>query len=183
MEVFMGTIQPFGFNFAPKGWQQCNGQLLAIQQYSALFSLLGVNYGGDGVRTFGLPNLQGRTMIHQGQLAGGSTYVIGEMAGTEQVTILQSQMPAHTHLVTASSGTATTNTPGSTVTLAASDGSDPGTGNAVTVNVYGPAPGTPVPLSPTTLGIAGSGLPTPIMQPFLVVNVCIALSGIFPSRN
>src|SRR5882757_7059987 len=99
MEVYMGTIMAFGFNFAPSGWQQCNGQTLAIQQYNALLALLGTNYGGNGSTNFQLPNLQGRVPIHQGNLTGGSTYVIGQVGGTENTSISPTNMPIHTHTI------------------------------------------------------------------------------------
>ena len=96
---YIGTIQPFGFNFAPRNWAQCNGQLLSISSNTALFSLLGTQYGGNGTTTFALPNLQGRSMLHQGNLAGGSSYVIGQTGGTESVTLTTANLPpAQPHL-------------------------------------------------------------------------------------
>lgn len=181
MEVFMGTIQPFGFNFAPKNWASCAGQIMAIQQNSALFSLLGVNYGGNGQTNFGLPDLRGRSMLNQGQGPGLQPYTIGEQAGTESTTLLITEMPAHTHSMSVTSAAATTPTPATNVMLAAADGSDSG-GNAVTVNVYAP-PGALIPLAPQALAPAGGNQPFSILQPFLVLNVCIALQGIYPSRN
>src|SRR5580698_291068 len=103
-DPFLGEIRMFGFNFAPNGWLLCNGQTLAISQYSALFALLGTTYGGDGVRTFQVPNLQGQVPIHQGT-GGGGTYVTGETAGSPTVTLLGNNMPAHNHLVNAVTST------------------------------------------------------------------------------
>src|SRR5271166_6516345 len=100
-EPFLGEIRMFGGNFAPSGWQMCNGQLLAISQYTALFSILGTTFGGNGTTNFALPDMRGRVPVHQGQGAGLSAYVPGEQTGSEHVTILQNQMPIHTHLVNA----------------------------------------------------------------------------------
>jgi microcystin-dependent protein len=181
MEVFLGTILPFGFNFAPTGWAMCNGQILAIQQNAALFSLPGTYYGGNGVSTFGLPNLQGRLPMHMGNGLGLSPRVIGEIGGTENVSLLQSNMPAHSHVLNASTTTAPA--PGSSPAnsyLAATTGAD-NQGNPVTVQIYGPTANTT--MNANSIGPSGSSVPFPIMPPFLVVNFCIALNGIFPSRN
>src|SRR5665213_445536 len=106
-QPFLGEIRMFGGNFAPRGWQLCNGQLLAISQYSALFSILGTTYGGNGTTTFGLPNFQGTVPISQGRAPSGTTYVLGETSGTENVTLLSNQMPMHNHLVSVSAQAAT----------------------------------------------------------------------------
>ncbi len=181
MEVFLGTIQAFGFNFAPNGWQQCNGQLLPISQYSALFALLGTIYGGNGTTNFALPNLQGRMMIHQGNGPGLPPVVIGEAAGSAQQTLLLNNMPAHTHVLNASTNAANASAPTSTTFLANANGAD-NQGNPVTVQIYGPS-GNNTTMDPGSIGIAGNSLPFSIMPPFLTVNFCIALVGIFPSRN
>lgn len=182
MEVYLGTIQPFAFQFAPRGWMFCSGQILAIQTNTALFSLLGVTYGGNGQTTFALPNLNGRTILGQGPSTTGSTYVMGEAAGTETTTLLSSQMPMHTHGLTGSTAAATTGQPGTGVVLAAANGSDPTSGDAVNVNIYSPGPASTA-LAPNAVGVAGGSQPFSNMQPFLVVNYCIATAGIFPSRN
>ena len=182
MEVYLGTIQPFAFQWAPRGWMFCSGQLLSIAQNSALFSLIGTTYGGDGVTTFALPNLNGRTATGQGTSTTGASYVMGEAAGVERETLLQSQMPQHTHGLMAATGAATAAAPGSNLMLAAANGSDPTSGDAVTVQIYGPGPAN-TPLAPQSIGIAGGSQPFGIMQPYLVINYCIAVSGIFPSRN
>jgi microcystin-dependent protein len=170
-EPFLGEIRTFGFNFAPQGWALCNGQLLPISQNTALFSLLGTTYGGDGVTTFGLPNLQGRVPIHFGQSPGLSPYTQGQQGGTENVTLLTSQMPAHGHGLNASTAPATQQDPGGAIPAAEPSGltalyTTPGNQNTQ--------------MSPT--GNAGGNQPVPIVQPFLVVNFSIALVGIFPSR-
>lgn len=171
-EPFLGQIQPFGFNFAPRGWAMCNGQLMSIAQNTALFSLLGTTYGGDGQVTFALPNLQSRFPVHFGQGPGLSQYDLGQVGGVESETLLSTQMPAHTHpiAVNASSGTKLNAIPaannigaGQIYTNAALDSVlDPGT---------------------ATAGISGGSQPFPILPPYLALNWCIALEGIFPSRN
>jgi len=174
MEPYIGQIQPFAFNFAPKNWAFCNGQIMSIQQNAALFSLLGTTYGGNGTTTFALPDLRGRTALHMGQGPGLSTYAEGEASGTETVTLLTSQMPVHNHLLQASN-TATTDNPSGAVSAPA------GTGDGTAVNAYGTAINTT--MAPQAIGIAGGSQPHNNMQPYLVVNWCIAIYGIFPSRN
>lgn len=182
MEVYLGSIQPFAFQFAPRGWAFCSGQLLPLQQNTALFSLIGVTYGGNGQQTFGLPNLNGRTALGQGASTAGGNFVMGQAAGVASETLIQSQMPQHTHGLMGTTSAATTATPGNTVMLAAANGSDPTSGDAVTVQIYGPSPGSSM-LAPQSIAPAGNSLPFSIMQPYLVINYCIATSGIFPSRN
>lgn len=195
MEVFIGTIQPFAFNFAPRDWALCGGQLLPIAQYSALFSLLGTTYGGNGTQTFALPNLQGRVPMSQGSGAGLSSRLIGEMSGTENVTLLSTNLPpvpistaglsvtTTIKLANTASNPATTPTP-TNAYLGAS-----GTGPA-SAAIYSDNQGSaPVNLLGTSNAVSGNlfttggSQPTPIMNPFLVVNFSIALQGIFPSRN
>lgn len=182
MDVFMGTIMPFGFQFTPRGWQPCNGQTMPISQNSAMYSLLGTTFGGDGQTTYGLPDLRGRVGISQGQGPGLSPYTMGEKAGTETVTLTSGQMPMHNHGLTASTAAATATAPGATELLAAPNGEDANLG-AVTVKMYAPAGGAMVALSPTSTTVSGSSQPFSIMQPFLVLNYQIAMEGIFPSRN
>ena len=169
---YLGEVRVFGFNFAPVGWAMCNGQLLPIAQYQALFSLLGVTYGGDGVRNFALPDLQGRVSTHFG---AGLTQ--GQRAGEETHTLIASELPAHIHAVNAVASAGTTNVPGSTVHLAG--GVSSGTGNPV-VNIYA-NPSTAAAMAP--LSAAGGSQPHENRMPYLVLNCCIALQGIFPSRN
>ena len=163
MEVYLGSIQPFAFQWAPRGWMLCSGQILAISTNTALFSLLGTTYGGNGQTTFALPNLNGRTILGQGPSTTGSTYVMGEIAGTENTTLIQTQMPQHTHGLMGTTNAATTNEPGSSVILAAANGSDPTSGDSVTVNVYGPGPASTT-LAPNAIGIAGGSQPFNIMS-------------------
>jgi microcystin-dependent protein len=162
---FMAEIRIFSFNFPPKNWAQCNGQILAIQQNQALFSLLGTTYGGNGVTTFALPNLQSRVPIHV-----GAGYVRGQAAGQENHTLIASEMPAHTHAVTASSAAGTSPTPG-TRTWAAS-----------TAQSYSSASPNAA-MNPAAVTNAGGSQPHNNMPPYSVLNFCIALSGVFPSRN
>lgn len=168
-----------GWNFAANGWALCNGQLMSISQYTALFSLLGTTYGGDGVRTFALPNLQGRVPIHQGAGTGLSPYTMGESAGAENVTLLQNQMPAHNHLIGVSNLPGTVADP--TNALLAQGNS--GTGRSpVPVTNYVTTPATGA-LAPAAISAAGGSQPHSNLQPFLCVNFIIALQGIFPSRS
>ena len=181
MDNFLGEIRLFGFGRIPRGWAACSGQLMPINQNAALYSLLGTYYGGNGTTTFGLPNLNGRAVIGQGTGVSGTNYPIGSTAGTEQVTLTTNEMPAHNHLAAANASYdlgspssnffANSNTPTST-----------GTVNKATVNLYAPQGGTPVPLAPAITS-SGTNLPHENRMPFLVMNYCIATSGIFPSRQ
>ncbi len=177
---FLGEIRMFGFNFAPTGWQLCNGQTLAISQYAALFALLGTTYGGNGTTTFQLPNLQGQVPIHQGT-GGGSTYVIGEASGSANVSLLYNNMPLHTHLVNAVTTTASNvQTPAGNYPAAALAAVH--TGAAPAVTTFSTA--TPnAQMNAATVAQAGGNVPHNNMQPYLVVNFCIAMVGLFPSRN
>jgi microcystin-dependent protein len=179
-EPFLGEIRATSFNFAPKGWFLCNGQLLAIQQYTALFSLLGTYYGGNGVQNFALPNLQSRIPIHQGTGNGLSTYVIGQTGGVENVSLLYNQMPLHTHLINASSAYGTSNAPSGNVigTTNAGSASAPTPGQLDFVTTAANAT-----MEATTIGQNGGSQPHPNLQPYLVINFIIAYSGIFPSRS
>lgn len=169
-EPFLGEIRTFGFNFAPQGWAMCNGQLLPISQNTALFALLGTFYGGNGTTTFALPNLQGRVGIQQGQGQGLSPYNIGQVGGSETVTLIQNQMPAHSHGVAASDGNASGTRPGGSVL------------GRVQSAIYSAAPdGTT--MNPAMIATVGGSQPFGIIQPYLCLNFCIALQGIFPSRN
>ena len=165
-QPFYGQIQPFGFNFAPRGWAMCNGQILPIAQNTALFSLLGTTYGGNGQTTFALPDLRSRVPVHFGQGPGLSNYDLGQQGGGETVTLTAAEMPVHTHGATGSS-TFTTKNPGGKV---------PAPGGAY---------GTPADTSmdPAMIQAAGGSQPHANIQPYLAINWCIALEGIFPSRN
>ena len=170
---YLGEIRMFAGNFAPANWALCNGQLMSIQQNAALFAILGTTYGGDGIQTFGLPNLQSRVPIHWGQGLGLSQYVIGEMTGTENVTILQSNLPQHTHLLNAVSGGGNQAGPGNNYLAVESTGTS--------LNYSNSSPNAT--MNPNTVGLTGQNIPINNIQPVLAVTFIIALSGIFPSRN
>jgi microcystin-dependent protein len=163
-DPFLAEIFCFSFDFAPKGWAQCNGQLLPIAQNQALFSLLGTDYGGDGRTTFALPDLRGRVPMH-----AGPSHFRSERGGESAHTLSLAELPQHVHPPAASSSDGDTNLPGGHLLAAAS-------------NVYG-APGAPATIQPGTVGNAGGSQPHENMQPYLVLNWCIALQGVFPSVN
>ena len=175
MDPFIGEIKIFGGNFAPNGWAFCNGQIMSIAQNTALFSLLGTTYGGDGVQTFALPDLRGRVPLSFGQGPGLSDYVLGEASGTESVTLISTQMPAHTHSLQANSSIGSTPTPIGNFT-AIVDGND-GRG----INGFSNA--TDGTMAANAISAAGGSQPHPNMQPYLCVNFIIALQGIYPSRS
>lgn len=179
-EPYIATIVGYGFNWAPRGWALCQGQLLSIAQYSAVFSLIGTTYGGNGQTTFALPNLSGRAPIGQGQGPGLTNRQIGQTGGNENTTLLVSNLPQHNHLLNASGQPATTAAPGNAF-MAAANGTDDSTGNPVTVHVYGPTANET--MNPNAIGMAGGSVPFNNMQPFLTINFSFALEGIFPSRN
>lgn len=180
MEPFLGQITLFGCNFAPVGWALCEGQLLSIAQNTALFSLLGTNFGGNGTSIFGLPDLRGRVALGVGQQPGLSSYVIGETGGEEAMTIGSSTYPSHAHALVAAAGAATVNAPGGAVEA---EGETGGRGGAIALALYSGS-GTATTLAPAALGAAGGGgAPHNNLQPYLALNFCIALRGIFPSRS
>ena len=180
-ENFVGQIIMCGFNFAPSGYALCNGQLMQISQNTALFSLIGTTYGGDGVQTFALPNLQSQLPVNQGQGPGLSPYVIGQTSGVNQVTLNQQQMPSHSHTFVATTATATTNAIAPTSLLAA-----PTVANAALYAVSQSAPNPALVAQQLALGScgnAGGNLPHSNVMPSLTINFCISLFGVFPSRN
>jgi microcystin-dependent protein len=179
-EPYIGQISIFAGNFAPKGWALCNGQLLSIAQNTALFSILGTTYGGNGQTTFALPNLQGRVPIHAGQLSGGSNYSLGEEAGTETVTLLSTQMPAHTHTAVVSIAASEASQAPTADPSGAFPGADSGA-NAYSATSDGTKMNAS--MATATVAAAGGNQPFSIQQPFLCLNFIIALQGIFPSRN
>lgn len=170
MEPFIGQIIMFGGNFAPRGWALCDGQLLAISSHSALFSILGTTYGGDGVSTFGLPDLRGRVAVHAGTGPGLTPRPLGQKSGAETVTLTTNQIPSHNHSLEGSRGTADSNNP---------------------TNNYLGVPSSPiyennppnVTMGGASIANTGGGQSHNNMQPFQVVNFIIALEGIYPSRN
>lgn len=173
---YIGEIRMFGFGSrgAPTGWQACDGSLLPISQYDALFALIGTIYGGDGQTTFAVPDLRDRLPIHQGQGPGLSNYVIGQKAGSESVTLLSTQIPAHTHTLVATSGASTTTTPGTGVL--------PGTVSGDNFYVNTIAGNTAAAMSASMLSQAGGSQPHENCMPTLTVQFCISLFGIFPSQ-
>ncbi|HWA83495.1 MAG TPA: tail fiber protein [Fimbriimonadaceae bacterium] len=168
MDPFLGEIRPVGFTFAPQGWALCAGQILPIAQNTALFSLLGTTFGGDGVTTFALPDLRSRVAVGAGQGPGLTNYDLGQDGGVEQVSLASNQLPAHSHHVMASSQAAVAYSPESGVP-----------GKAARTVYGGGSNGT---LAPDSLGMAGQGLPHENHQPFLSVLYVIALQGIYPPR-
>ncbi len=192
MDPFLGQIQPFGFNFAPRGWSKCDGQLLSIAQYSALFSLLGTTFGGDGRTTFALPDLRGKSIVHIGNGPGLSAISWGERGGREYVTLSQTNMPSHSHslidgtanvtsaIQTLATGTAINETGTSENKLASG-----GTQLDIYMEPDGTAAGTLGVTSTVsgTTSLAGGSQAFEIRNPFLGINVCIAMVGIFPSRS
>jgi len=168
-EPFLGEIMWVPYNFAPTGWAFCDGQLLAISQNTALFSLLGTQYGGNGQTTFALPNMQGRVLINAGQGPGLSDYYQGESGGEENHTLTSSEIPSHSHTVKATVATGTATSPTGAYL-----------GAAATGNQYGDAPTTT--MAPGALAVAGSTMPHNNMMPYLTLNCIIALQGIFPAH-
>jgi microcystin-dependent protein len=173
---YIGEIRMFSFGTrgAPDGWQACDGSLLPISEFDALFALVGTTYGGDGQTTFGVPDLRGRLPIHQGTGPGLSTYVIGQRAGTETVTVLPTQMPAHTHTLALTSGAATALTPGNTLL--------PGAVSGDTFYASDIAGATALPMSAQSTSQAGGSQPHENCMPTLTVQYCMATQGIFPSQ-
>lgn len=168
-QPFLSEIQIFAFNFAPRGWAMCNGQILSIAQNTALFSLLGTTYGGNGQTTFALPDARGRVVLHAGSHQG--TYTLGQRSGSETVTLIQSQMPQHVHGIAATTATASETYPAPT-NMWASGAAEPSF--AASANGV---------MASTAVGLAGGSQPHQNRSPYLAMNICIALEGIFPSRN
>ena len=175
-DPFVAEIRIFPFNFPPKGWAFCDGQLMPISQNTALFSLLGTTYGGDGKSTFALPNLQGSVPLHVGGAQPGpglSVYDLGQSSGSDTITLLDSEMPVHNHFVQAFSSPGNVNTGDPTLALARSKGG----------SAYKAPPGTNVQFAFQAIGTAGSSFPHNNMMPYLTLNLCIALQGVFPARQ
>jgi microcystin-dependent protein len=175
-EPFIGEIIMFGGTFAPRGWAFCNGQLLSIAQNTALFSILGTTYGGNGTTTFALPDLRGRVPVHSGNSQGPGLppVQLGEMAGSPSVTILQTNMPPHNHLVAASQ-TATTDSPNGGVPAKVTGSTEP-------PNIYA-AQTDGTHMNPNMTSVVGGGQPLSVQQPYLGINFIIATEGIYPARN
>jgi microcystin-dependent protein len=180
-QPFVAEIRIFAFNFAPKGWAFCAGQILPLSQNTALFSLLGTTYGGDGKSNFALPNLQGSVPIEQGQGPGLSLYDLGQQGGSENVTLLQTELPGHNHTLVA------TTTVGTTQTANGSQLARGMTGNKQNSNIakiYSPNANLATKaLGVNAMGFTGSSFPHNNMMPYLTLNFCIALQGVFPPRG
>jgi microcystin-dependent protein len=170
-DPFVAEIRIFPFNFAPKGWAWCDGQLMPLSQNTALFSLLGTTYGGNGKSNFALPDLEGRAPMHPGQGPGLSLHDLGETGGSETVSLLESEIPSHSHSETISVAEALQNDPTGQFY-----------GNGSGVNMYVP-PGAIVSMAPESLAPAGGDQPHNNMQPYLTFYFCIALQGVFPPRG
>lgn len=177
MDEFIGVVKIFAGNFAPRGWAFCNGQLLSIAQNTAVFSLLGTTYGGDGRTTFGLPDLRGRAPIHFGQGPGLSVYQQGQTGGVETVTLLTTEIPAHSHNLNVNNANANVHTPVNNSSIAASMDINGDVANGF-VNT---TPGTT--LNAGSIGVAGGNQPHENRSPYLTLNYIICLQGVFPSRN
>lgn len=175
---FLGEIKLFGGNFEIIGWAFCNGQLLSIAQNDALYQLLGTTYGGDGVTTFGLPNLQSRVALHQGQGSGLTNRTIGEVGGVESVTLVTANLPSHTHQAIA------TTVPGTATAPANALPATPSLAGTEFLYLSGAAGGTTdAPPAPTSVSASGGNQPHDNIMPILALNYLIALEGIFPSQN
>jgi len=170
-EPFVGQLMMVAFNFCPTGWLPCNGQLLEIAQNQALYSLLGTTYGGDGKNTFALPDLRGRVPLDQGQGPGLSPYELGQTGGQETVTLTQAQMPAHNHHLFASTGAATSSKPNGDALA-----------NTQSTHIYSTVHPAAA-MNASSIGEAGGGKPFGIRQPYLTINYCIAVQGVYPPRN
>jgi microcystin-dependent protein len=168
-QPYVGEIRMFAGNFAPAGWQMCDGATLPISENEVLFQLIGTTYGGDGESTFNVPNMCSRIPVHQGTGSFGTTYQIGEMAGVEQVTLTVQQIPAHTHPMLGSANSATGPAPQGQVYAAA--------------DIYSNVGSPPVNMNPAAITPTGGSQPHDNLQPFLVVNYIISLFGIFPSQT
>lgn len=180
MEGYLAVITPVAYDFAPKNWAYCNGQQLAIAQNQALFSLLGTTYGGNGVTTFALPNMQGRVPVGTGQGGGLSNYTLGEMTGTETVTLTTNNLPAHNHngvvqITPRAGASADESNPDSTYPGQVTNGY--ATTATPSTHLNGPT------IVSTTIGTSGSNQPFEVLTPYLTLNYVICMYGIFPSRN
>lgn len=175
MTPYLAQITGFGFSFAPKGWAYCAGQLMSIQQNAALFSILGTTYGGNGIQTFALPDLRGRVPISWGQGPGLSGYTLGEAAGQQSITVLPNQLPLHSHAFNANTGVSALGPPSPNIL---SQGPLLGVNQTLW---YGTSANAT--LNATSISKVGGSQPISVIQPYGVINYCVALTGIFPSRN
>jgi microcystin-dependent protein len=173
-QPFLGQISIFGFNFAPRGWASCNGQLLSISQNTALFSILGTTYGGNGTSNFALPNLQASVPLHPGQGPGLSNYVLGETGGAANVTVLSNQIPAHTHQATCETAGGVDKPGPTTIWGSGGRGKPPAYSTTMTPTAV---------MAGTALSTTGGNAAHNNLSPYLGLMFCIAMQGIYPSRN
>jgi len=178
--AFIGEIRLFGGSFAPRGWAFCDGSLLSISNFDVLFALIGTTYGGDGVNTFALPDLRSRVPLSQGQGGGLSNYMMGQAGGVEQVTLDNTQLPAHQHGLNATTATGSAMSPGPTVMLATPV--EAGVGTSLYV-VPGNSAVDPAPMAAQSIGMTGGNQPHSNMMPTQAINYIIATEGLFPNRN
>ena len=185
MESYIGQIFLFAGDFAPKNFALCNGQILSIAQNQALFSILGTTYGGNGVNTFGLPDLRGAALVSAGQAPGRSFYALGQVGGSENVTLNQTQLPVHIHTTATPTVPLTINVSEATPDATSPDGAVPAKYDAAPL--FAAAPDTSTALGGVTpaisIGVAGSSQPVPTLPPYLVLNYCICINGLYPPRN
>ena len=174
-EPYLGSIVMFAGNFEPRGWAFCAGQILSISQNSALFAILGTTFGGNGIQTFALPDLRGRGPVGTGQGPGLSDIVLGEMAGTENVTLTAANMPSHNHPINCDNTGASSTAPSGMIPGVSDD-------RTTSLAIYSGNHANAT-MSPQTVGVAGGNQPFNIRDPFLGINFIIALQGVFPSRN
>lgn len=174
MDPILGQLMLAGFNFAPQGWLPCDGRLLPISQYTALFSLLGTQYGGNGVNNFALPDLRGRAPIHMGQGPGLDNYVQGELGGVEKVTLTTANMPPHNHLLTAHAGEGDAVEPQNAIFA--------GHGNVEAHNAPFSHGAPNATLAPAAVSVAGGGIPVETRSPYITMNWLIAVEGMYPTR-
>ncbi|MBR0757585.1 phage tail protein [Bradyrhizobium jicamae] len=173
-DPFVAEIRIFPFNFAPRGWAFCNNQLMPISQNTALFSLLGTTYGGDGKSTFALPGLQGCAPMQQGQSTTGTFYDLGQTSGSDTVTVLQSEMASHNHPIDGNIGQSNLATPSPARSLARANPGQAYTATLTNISQFSPT---------SSIQITGGSQPHNNLMPYLTVNFCIALQGIFPARG
>ena len=174
-QPYVGEIRLFPYGFAPNGWFDCDGSLKSIAEYEVLYTLIGTTYGGDGQVTFAVPDMRGRIPIHQGNGPGLSPYVIGQMSGTETVTLLPANIPTHNHTLMVTTGGANTGTPTATVELGAISGDSLYSNNVAGTN--------PASMASTAVSITGNSQPHDNLMPTLTVRYCIAWAGVFPSQS
>ncbi len=174
MDVFIGSVLPMAFNFAPRGWSTCEGQLLAISQYTALYSLLGTTYGGNGTSTFGVPDLRGRSIIGQGAMPGGAIYAVGQVAGTTSVTLTTNNLPSHGHSIAIKANQ---------IESESNDAQNNFLGGGGPTNYTASIPDVNMNANGAKAALNGGNMPLGILNPYLCTYYNIALTGLFPSRN